>query len=102
QGQPLELEDLSHIPEDLRLAYKILRNAGCLSPELEARKDINRLLDLLEDCHDEKERLAGMQKIRFLLERSQVKYQRHLRLEQEDPYYQQVLERISKIEKNQN
>ena len=27
-GKPLELEDDSHIPEDLRMAYKLLKNAG--------------------------------------------------------------------------
>jgi hypothetical protein len=29
-GQPLHLEDDSHLPDDLRLAYKILKNADCL------------------------------------------------------------------------
>ncbi len=46
-GRPLELEDMSHVPEELRMAYKILSNAGCLPPELEQRKELNRLVDLL-------------------------------------------------------
>jgi hypothetical protein len=29
-GEPLNLEDDRQIPDDLRLAYKILRNADCL------------------------------------------------------------------------
>ena len=37
-GKPLALEDDRHIPEDLRLAYKILKNAGCLPPEVEEKK----------------------------------------------------------------
>jgi hypothetical protein len=32
-GKPLQLEDLSRIPADLRMGFKLLRNAGCL-PEL--------------------------------------------------------------------
>ena len=55
-GKPLELEDLSHVPEDMRMAYKILRNAGCLPPELEERKEINRL----EDIPGLKIRIAGI------------------------------------------
>jgi len=35
RGKPLNLEDDRHIPDDLRLAYKVLKNADCLPPELE-------------------------------------------------------------------
>ena len=99
QGRPLELEDLSNVPEELRMAYKILRNAGCLTPELEERKQINRVLDLLEGCEDEHQRVAGMQKLRFLVDRSKMRYHRDIRLEQDDPYYEQILKRLSKLEK---
>ena len=34
KGRPIPLEDDSHVPEDLRLAYKVLKNADCLPPEL--------------------------------------------------------------------
>ena len=99
QGRPLELEDLSNVPEELRMAYKILRNAGCLSPELEERKQISRVLDLLEQCEDEHERLSGMQKLRFLVDRSKMRFQRSIRLEEDDPYYEQILKRLSRLEK---
>jgi len=39
-GEPLNLEDDRQIPNDLRLAYKVLRNADCLPPELELKKEI--------------------------------------------------------------
>ena len=99
KGKPLDLEDLSNVPEELRMAYKILKNAGCLSPELQERKDITRMLDLLEACEDEKERVQGMQKLRFLVERSKMRFKRSILLEQDDPYYAQVVERLSKLEK---
>ena len=99
QGRPLELEDLSNVPEELRMAYKILRNAGCLSPELEERKQISRVLDLLEQCEDEHERLSDMQKLRFLVDRSKMRFQRSIRLEEDDPYYEQILKRLSRLEK---
>jgi hypothetical protein len=55
-GKPLELEDLSRVPADLRLGYKLLRNADCLPPELEARKEVARLGGLLATTGDPKER----------------------------------------------
>jgi hypothetical protein len=39
-GRPLALDDDSLIPEDLRLAYRILKNAGFVPPEVEAINEI--------------------------------------------------------------
>jgi hypothetical protein len=55
-GKPLELEDLSRVPAELRMGYKLLRNAGCLPPELEARKEEARLGALLAATGDPEER----------------------------------------------
>ena len=46
-GQPLVLEDDSLVPEELRVAYRLLRNAGCLPPEQQIRKEISEIEDLL-------------------------------------------------------
>ena len=99
RGRPLELEDMSHVPEELRMAYKILRNAGCLPPELAERKEINRLVDLLEQCEDEQESVRQMKKLRFMIQRARMRYQRSIRIEQDDPYYARLLERLSVLEK---
>ena len=42
-GKPLELEDLSWVPEDLRIGYHVLKNAHVLPPEVELLKDIHSL-----------------------------------------------------------
>jgi hypothetical protein len=55
-GKPLQLEDLSRVPADLRMGYKLLRNAGCLPPELEAKKETARLGALLAATGDPNER----------------------------------------------
>ena len=34
KGEPIPLEDLSAVPEELRMGYKILKNAGVLPEEL--------------------------------------------------------------------
>jgi len=46
-GQPLMLDDDSHVPAELRAGYRVLKNAGCLPPELEQRKEAVELAQLL-------------------------------------------------------
>lgn len=43
EGRPLELDDDRLIPEDLRLAYRILKNAGFVPPEVQT---LNEIADL--------------------------------------------------------
>ena len=66
-GKPLDLYDDWHIPEDLRLAYKILRNADCLPPEIELKKEILRTEDLLAHSQDTAQRYGILKKLNFLI-----------------------------------
>ncbi len=56
RGKPLKVEDFSGVPEELRMGYKILKNAGCLPPELQLQQELVSLRELLERCSDEEER----------------------------------------------
>ena len=58
KGKPLKLEDLSWVPEDLRIGYLVLKNAHVLPPEAELLKDIHTLEDLLKHVEDEGARRA--------------------------------------------
>jgi len=58
KGKPLRLEDLSHVPPELRAAYLLLKNAGVLPQELQLKKEIIRLQDLLNCCSEEPEQRA--------------------------------------------
>ncbi|MFV1009233.1 DUF1992 domain-containing protein [Bacillus cereus] len=53
KGKPLQLEDLSMVPPELRMSYKILKNAGMIPPEMELQKDILKIEDLIACCYDE-------------------------------------------------
>ncbi len=65
KGQPLPVEDLSLVPEELRMGYKILKNAGVLPEEVAARKEIVTLQGLLDTCRDEEERQAVRRRLTF-------------------------------------
>ena len=67
-GEPLVLDDDSHVPPELRAGFRLLKNAGCLPPELEQRREAIQLLELL----------AGIRK--------------------DDPGYQEVSRRLSLLE----
>ncbi|GGK14779.1 DUF1992 domain-containing protein [Caldalkalibacillus thermarum] len=56
QGKPLNLEDLSRVPEDLRAGYKLLKNAGVLPEELQMQKEIINLQSLIECCYDNEQK----------------------------------------------
>ena len=99
QGKPLRFEDMSNVPQDLRMAYKILKNAGCLPPELAMRKEIGKLSDLLDACPSEREKARAMAKLRFLLRKVAVSRSR-LACSWDDEYYARVLERLARHEKS--
>ena len=65
KGKPLELEDLSWVPEDLRISYHVLKNANVLPPEAELLKDIHILEDLLKHVEDEGERRSLAKSIQW-------------------------------------
>ena len=52
KGKPLRLDDDSGVPEDLRLTFKILKNSNCLPIEMELRKEIFSLRQLLNAAID--------------------------------------------------
>ncbi|WP_340023307.1 DnaJ family domain-containing protein [Paenibacillus sp. FSL K6-1096] len=51
-GKPLELEDLSGVPEELRMSYMIMKNAGLLPEEVTLRAECVTLEGLLLACHN--------------------------------------------------
>ncbi|HYQ48502.1 MAG TPA: DnaJ family domain-containing protein [Thermodesulfovibrionales bacterium] len=66
-GKPLDLADDAWVPEDLRIAYRVLRNAGCLPPELELRNEIITLRDMMQTLDDDKERMRKLRELNFKL-----------------------------------
>jgi hypothetical protein len=95
KGKPLELEDDSRVPEDLRLAYKVLKNAGMSPPEVEGRKEIMRMEDLLANAPDEKTRYQAIRRINYLaLKIGEVRP--HSAMLDEHEYSTRVLDRLTR------
>jgi hypothetical protein len=94
KGKPLALEDDSHIPADIRMSFKILKNADCLPPELELRKEIRTTEELLSGIQDTREKYRQMQKLNYLVMKLNMSRRVSLALEENQHYYEKVLDKM--------
>jgi hypothetical protein len=65
-GSPLPLEDDCMVPEELRVAYRLLKNAGCLPPEIELMREIRDVEQLLVATGDTLERDRATRRLALL------------------------------------
>ncbi len=92
KGKPLKLEDDSHVPPELRLAYKILKMADCLPPEL--GKEIVRLQDLVAAMPDEAEKLRHLRRLNFYVMKLSMMRRVSPLLEEHELYTPKIIERL--------
>lgn len=94
-GERLVFEDDSLVPEHLRMAHKILRNAGFTPPDVIDRKSINALSAELERTGDETERRRIVGKLNCLQARLDARSGERASLLLRSDYYDQVLEKLA-------
>jgi hypothetical protein len=73
RGRPLDLDDDALVPEDLRLAYRVLRNAGYVPEELELRREIADIEALLEQAPEGEDRRLANKRLALLRTRLAVR-----------------------------
>jgi hypothetical protein len=69
-GKPLDLDDDALVPPELRIAYRVLRNAGVVPPEVIERREIAELeaaVAALDDAAERKRALARLAVLRTRL-----------------------------------
>ncbi|MFQ5442165.1 MAG: DUF1992 domain-containing protein [Thermodesulfobacteriota bacterium] len=94
-GRPLKLEDDSAVPVDLRLAFKILKNAGFLPAELELKKEIHQMIGLLMTIDDEGGTLKLKREIDFKIMKFNMAMKRPLNLDPFPEYAAAVHKKLS-------
>ena len=67
QGQPLHLDDDRFVPEELHVAYRVLKNSGFLPPEVSLRKEIAGMNQLLTEVVSEDEQMKLNKRMDYLL-----------------------------------
>jgi hypothetical protein len=92
-GRPLQLDDDSAIPEELRAAYRLLKNAGFLPPELQLRRELREAEQLLQQLPPG-ERSRARARLELLQLRLAASRHHAPNLLLEDQYRQRLLERL--------
>ncbi len=93
-GQPLNLEDDRHIPEDLRLAHKVLKNADCLPPEVHLRKEIRATEDLLSGMTDTAQKYRTIKKLNFMIVKLNAMREGNASFDIPQRYYGELVDRL--------
>lgn len=94
-GRRLVFDDDSLVPEHLRMAHRILKNAGFTPPAVMDRKSVAALSAELERTEDEAERRRITGKLNCLQARLDACSGERASLLLRSDYYDRVLERLS-------
>lgn len=94
-GKPLNLEDSPRIPEDLRLAYKILRNSGFTPPEIEIKKEILTTETLFNQTMDVHLKYKMLKKLNYLVMKFNLLRQGSVACEIPQKYEERLIDRMS-------
>jgi hypothetical protein len=55
-GKPLDNSEYFSVPEEDRIAFHVMKNAGVVPEELSIRKKISNLIKEIKDCPDQTEK----------------------------------------------
>lgn len=66
RGRPLARDDAALVPEEMRLAYRVLKNAGYVPEELALRREIAGVHALLAEALDGAERRIANKRLALL------------------------------------
>ncbi|WP_460597420.1 DnaJ family domain-containing protein [Geomonas sp. Red276] len=93
KGKPLVEEDLSAVPEELRMAYKILKNAGCVPPEVELTNEVASLRRLVLEMEDSPEKTKRVRELNFKLMKLEMMRKRPISLDLLSQYQEKMLDK---------
>ena len=93
-GEPLDLLNDQTVAEELRLAYKILKNADCLPPEIEIKKEIRQAEELLSAMSETTEKYRAMKKLNFLIMKLNTLRSASIEFEEPQKYSDKLIEKL--------
>ena len=101
-GKPLRFDDDGYIPEDLRLAYKILKNADMTPPEIELKKEIMKTEDLLRGMKDTAEKYRTIKKLNFMIMKLNAMRNSNIEFETPQHYSDKMINRLERLPPDKN
>jgi len=95
-GEALVFSDDRHVSEELRLSFKILKNADCLPPEIELKKQIDHIESLLAGMPETEEAYHLMKKLNFLVLKLNSARQGQIAFEVPQHYHEKLVQRFGR------
>ena len=95
-GKPIKLDDNTLVPEELRAAYRVLKNAGYIPPELELRKEIQHVEELLQHVETGVEEKILMRRLNLLTSRLARRGNEVSLIVEEGRYREKLLQRMGR------
>ncbi|MDJ0722273.1 MAG: DUF1992 domain-containing protein [Desulfobacterales bacterium] len=97
RGKPLPRDVIGDtVPEDLRLSYRILKNADCVPPEVELQQEIRRTEDLLAGMSETRDKYGILKKINYLVIKLNTMRKGRVELEVPQHYTERLVKRMDK------
>ncbi len=96
RGRPLELDNDELVPDALRVGYRVLKNAGCLPPELMLRNEISEVEALLDRVETDGEQLALCRRLQLLKTRLALYGRECCLLARDGAYRAKLLSRLER------
>ena len=93
-GAPLDLDDDRLVPEELRVAYRILKNGGYVPPEVEALRDLRQLEQALTETTAPNERARLLARMDAVLARTPIGRRRG-NLRMEALYFEKIVDKLA-------
>ena len=93
-GKPLDFLNDQMVAEELRLAYKILKNADCLPPEIELKKEIQQTEELLSAMGETAAKYRTMKKLNFLIMKLNTLRNTSIEFEAPQKYSDKLVEKL--------
>ena len=78
----------------MRLAYKILKNADCLPPEIELKKEIQQTEELLRGMGETAAKYRTMKKLNFLIMKLNTLRKTSIEFEAPQKYSDKLIEKL--------
>ncbi len=98
-GKPLVFDDRC-VSEELRLAYKILKNADLVPPEIGLKKEIKQTEELLAGMQETSEKYRILSKLNFLIMKLNSMRNTSIQLEMPQLYTEKLVERFGLYHSN--
>lgn len=101
-GEPLRFESDAFVPDELKLAYKVLKDGGFLPPEMELRREIATLETLLAQVEDGDERLRLARRINDKVLRLNLLRKASIDRETREVYVRKLREKLTPSDHDKN